>query len=33
MSGNLYFGSYVLSALAGVCFVQGLAILFGGRGQ
>lgn len=32
MKGGLVVMSYTLSALSGICFVTGLAVLFGGRG-
>lgn len=31
MSNTLAFVSYTLAAIAGVCFVSGLAVLFGGK--
>ncbi len=31
MSNGLVVVSYTLSALSGICFVTGLAVLFGGR--
>ncbi len=31
MNNGLIVVSYTLSALSGVCFVAGLAVLFGGR--
>lgn len=32
MSNTLAFVSYTLAAIAGVCFVSGLAVLSGGKG-
>ncbi len=32
MNGGLVVMSYTLSALSGICFISGLAVLFGGRG-
>lgn len=31
MHGNLVFASYALAALAGICFVKGLAVMSNGR--
>lgn len=31
MSGGLVFISYTLAAMAGICFVSGLAVLRGGK--
>lgn len=31
MSNTLAFVSYILAAIAGVCFVSGLAVLSGGK--
>jgi hypothetical protein len=32
MNNGLAVVSYTLSALSGICFVAGIAVLFGGRG-
>ncbi len=31
MNGGLIVMSYTLSALSGICFIAGLAVLFGGK--
>jgi hypothetical protein len=33
MKGSLIFLSYTLAAMAGICFVGGIAVLSGGKGQ
>ncbi len=31
MNSNVFFTSYILAAVAGICFVQALVVLSGGR--